>query len=405
MNAAKVYTGLSAALSSISTSGILLVAPFVLNGAAYGELSLAVMVTMFLAAAINGLLGEVLLSLGKEKAGALQCYADASAWLLAVLASLLCLGAGGGLLWVGSYSTATVLLNCGLTIAPILLVMHRRTSLLAVGKHSHAFALDTIWLVGWILLFAFAWLVMPSAHLDSTLVSLTWSLPAVVAYLAVSGQRLSISFHGSRSWFTEWGRLGGSITGGNIMYSSGALIAASAVAGVLGMVHVGGLRFAQTVYGLGRVIFNAARLYYIPQLASGGVRLGPLVQMSLLLTLIPIFSFIVLHATLQSYSGLLDGDIRSAVEQCLVPVGVASIGAAMAQGPLVGLRALQASLHLFIFRASGGAMLVIFSGAALAWGGRLVEVAWGLAFGEVLMSVLGWVLLTKTLRRRGAGGH
>lgn len=392
---------MSAAMSSMSTSGIILLSPSLLSGSEFGSLSLAVMITMFASVAVNGLLGEVLLSSGKDhilsRSGE---QADAAARLLSLLAAAFLILSGALLGVLGMGAVSTLLFNCAIALPPILMLTYTRTAMLAVGKHGPAMIIDAVWLLAWLFALLCLWFVAPSGSLNTTAVIASWSIPAVVAVGAVGGGRLRFRFRGSISWFRSSGRLGGSISGGNILYSTGAAAAVGFIASSVGLAQVGGLRFTQTVYGLGRVLYNAARLYYIPRYSSTAITMRPLVMLSALLALIPLCSFIFLTVALSYFPQIIDSDIRVAVQACLAPVGVASAAAAIAQGPLIGLRALRAARQLFFFRAFGGVLILGLPVGALVRDGGFEKAVWGLAIGELLTCAVGWLLLRRTMGRR-----
>lgn len=387
----------SAGLSSITNAGLLLVTAGLLGAKEYGELALAITLVLLLSVIFNAVTGEVAVSLppGREDyAGAFSLVATTTAAvaLLSGLSSLL-------YWWFVDDSMWRVLLMVAICLPGITLHGLVRSISFARRDSGRAFLLDAGWLGSSTALFSLL-LANPSA-INSVTAATAWSLGSYISLIASPERRYigALSWSGARAWLREWGRLGSSLAYGALVDTGARSLVLLLLGGRVGVSELGALRFAQTIFGMSTVFFSAARNRAIPAFAArarlSGRDFSKLGAVSLILCVVPLLTLGLLFLLAPWLSRSIDVELWRLAAPLMLAVSVATLGSALSQGAIIGLRGLRRAAALAVGRTAQG-ICVLGGGTIGLLFGDLIGAAWGLAVGSSVSAAVWWVLLLFT---------
>lgn len=168
-----------------------------------------------------------------------------------------------------------------------------------------------------------------------------------------------------------------------------------AIAGIVGLAAIGGLRAAQTLLSPFNQLLTGLTVGLMPEI----VRLRrerPEILIRVLLIISSSASLVVLAGTIllrlmpNGWGEALLGDTWSAASNLLIPAGLAIAANMWILGPLLGLRAGAASARSLSARLIGSAAMVISASATLLLTTDVVAVVWAIGICACVTAPLWW---------------
>lgn len=395
-----IATLAATAVSSATNALAVLIAAAVMRPSDYGQFSIAVMLSLFLATVCNAVTGEVLLtSRGAKDFRGSFSSAVGGAMAVGLVLYLIYIGASALTALAGEWVS---IIKATSVAAPGVIVHNfARVSLFAMQRPGLALVADIVWfsaiILGGLVIWAFG------SGFSPFLTIVAWGIGAYLGSLTL----LAANVHGpfgrveASGWLRASWRLGVALSTGSLAMSGAQSAIGLLVASEFGFAAAGGFRFCLTLYGLATVAYSAYRYFVLPNLRSQDVR--PLVgqitlaRQSALLMSLPLGTCLAVYLGQAVLLAFLSEETFRVVIALSLPFAIVSAGSAVSQGAMVGLRVLQVPAPLGFYRASGGVLIVAFGFAGIA-NGSLKAVAWGLALAMWITAGLLWVAFIRAVR-------
>ena len=389
-------TLLSAGLSSGTNFAVVVLASALLDARSFGIFSLILMLALFGSTVVNSFTGQVCLTYTEEaEAGSVSRdkVLASSAFMSWIMGFVGLLVGGVGLL-ITDDPHLWLFVGIGLLIAVPAATIHSVVRYVAFAQRRaiEAVWLDLIWLTATAI--GIVLLVLIGEEVGHVWLIIVWALGAIIAVVVRERSFPVPSLGRTRSWFVRHRRFGSSLA-----YNSGANIAAQrtvalVVAGFIGLAEVGGLRLAETIFGVCTVFFSAARARAIPALSpsnvAGGVRRQWIRRISLGLVLVPSGLYIALVTSQRVLGAFIDDETWKLTQPILLPVALTAIASALIQGPLIGLRIASAARKI-VYARTLQSLAILVGGIVGVVTGDVVGAAWGLAFGNACGAGMWWI--------------